>query len=231
MIKMKSSIPLGITYIALSLLIGGCGGGGGSSSDPARVETSSAAGGESAYAASTKGALAISGTPSTFITQGMTYSFMPAETGGNATRTFSITNKPAWAAFDSSTGLLSGTPDIGDIGMVISGITISVTTGQETAALPPFSITILATGPGVAELSWTPSTQNADNGLLSGYKVYYSTTPGYYPNSQQIDNPGITTSLVENLAPGTWSFIVTAFDQFGRESNYSNTATKTISAP
>jgi hypothetical protein len=231
MIKMKSSIPLGITYIALSLLIGGCGGGGGSSSDSARVETSSAAGGESAYAASAKGALAISGTPSTFITQGMTYSFMPVATGGNATRTFSITNKPAWADFDSYTGLLSGTPDIGYIGMVISGITISVTTGQETAALPSFSITILATGPGVATLSWTPSTQNVDNRLLSGYMVYYSTTPGYYPNSLQIDNPGITTSLVENLAPGTWSFVVTAFDQLGRESNYSNAATKTISAP
>jgi hypothetical protein len=57
------------------------------------------------------------------------------------TLTFSIANKPAWATFTSSTGLLSGIPPVGSAG-THSNITISVTDGHTSSALAPFSITV-----------------------------------------------------------------------------------------
>jgi hypothetical protein len=32
----------------------------------------------------------------------------------------------------------------------------------------------------------------------------------YYPNSVTVENPGLTRYVVENLAPATWYFTVTA---------------------
>ncbi len=53
--------------------------------------------------------------------------------------TFSIENKPEWAEFNSSTGLLVGTPT--QMG-VTSDIKISVTDGRLTTSLAPFSIEV-----------------------------------------------------------------------------------------
>ena len=47
-------------------------------------------------------------------------------------------------------------------------------------------------------------------------------------NSVTIDNPGITTYVIENLAPGTYEFSSTAFNSNGIESEYSNFATKVV---
>lgn len=87
------------------------------------------------------------------------------------------------------------------------------------------------TGTGVATLSWTPPTTNTDGSVLNdlaGYKIYYGTTPGSYPNAVTVDNPGLSDYVVENLAPGTYHFVVTAFDSAGNESAYSNVASKTV---
>jgi len=154
--------------------------------------------------------------------------------GGTGTRTLTITNKPSWAIFNSSTGALTGTPGPGDIGTTTSGIVLTITDAVTSVSLPAFSISVLASGSGSATLSWTPPTTNQDNSQLNdlaGFRVYYGTSPGNYPNSKTISNPGVTMGVVENLAPGTWSFVVTAYDYFGNESSYSNVATKTIAAP
>jgi len=84
---------------------------------------------------------------------------------------------------------------------------------------------------GSATLNWQPPTQNEDGtplNDLAGYNIYWGTTPGTYPNSVRIDNPGLTTYVVENLAPGTYEFVSTAFNLAGTESRYSNAASKTI---
>jgi hypothetical protein len=47
-------------------------------------------------------------------------------------------------------------------------------------------------------LSWTPPTENDDGTALTdfdGYKIYWETTPGNYPNSVTIDE-GLTTKVV-----------------------------------
>jgi len=61
------------------------------------------------------------------------------------TLTFSITNKPSWASFSTSTGRLSGTPDNGDVGTT-TGIRVTVTDGSNaSASLPVFDLEVLST--------------------------------------------------------------------------------------
>ena len=85
----------------------------------------------------------IKGTPETSALEGMAYSFVPAGSDPDAdTLTYSITNKPAWAVFNTGTGALTGTPTRTDIG-ITRGIVISVTDGKATAALPAFDLSVL----------------------------------------------------------------------------------------
>jgi nitrite reductase/ring-hydroxylating ferredoxin subunit len=55
--------------------------------------------------------------------------------------TFSISNKPAWASFSTSTGRLAGTPAGTDAG-TFSNIIIRVTDGRTWTSLAAFSITV-----------------------------------------------------------------------------------------
>jgi hypothetical protein len=84
---------------------------------------------------------------------------------------------------------------------------------------------------GSATLDWTAPTQNEDGSDLTdlaGYKLYWGTTPGSYPNSATIDNPSVTTYVVDNLSPGTYEFVATSYNTAGVESRYSGAATKVI---
>lgn len=91
----------------------------------------------------------ISGTPATTVPATIAYSFTPtasdADVGVGSTLTFSITNKPSWATFDTTTGQLSGTPAPGDIGSY-SNIIIRVSDdgGLTHVSLSAFSITVTA---------------------------------------------------------------------------------------
>ena len=86
----------------------------------------------------------ISGVPDTLTDAGTDYSFAPiAVDADNDTLFFTIENPPAWASFDSATGLLTGTPQSTDEG-TYTGIVITVSDGDLTASLPAFSITVNA---------------------------------------------------------------------------------------
>ena len=84
----------------------------------------------------------ISGSPANSVTVGNSYSFTPAasDADGDAL-TFSVSNLPAWAAFNAANGTLSGTPAAGEAG-VYGNILISVSDGTDSASLAPFSITV-----------------------------------------------------------------------------------------
>src|SRR6185437_13434330 len=77
----------------------------------------------------------ISGTPDTTVVAGTKYSFQPSasDTSGDAL-TFSIQNMPAWASFDPSSGLLTGTPSASNVGSYQS-IVISVSDGAGSSQL------------------------------------------------------------------------------------------------
>ncbi len=173
----------------------------------------------------------ISGSPSTAVMQGTAYAFTPtaSDPDGNSL-TFSIANKPAWASFNTSTGALTGTPTAGNVG-TSSGIVISVSDGSLTASLAAFSLTVQAVATGSATLSWTPPTQNTDGSPLTnlaGYKIYWGPTAGNYPNSVTVNNPGLSTYVVDSLVPGTYFFAASALNASGVESALSGTASKTI---
>lgn len=174
---------------------------------------------------------AISGTPPSAVTANTAYDFTPvASDADNDPLTFSVVGLPSWATFNSSTGRISGTPGDAHVG-TYTGIAITVSDGQDSATLGPFSVTVEAVSLGSATLSWQPPTQNEDGTALTdlaGYTIYWGTTPGSYTESVTINNPGLTTYVVENLAPGTYEFVATAFNAAGVESQFSNTATKTV---
>ena len=87
----------------------------------------------------------ISGTPLTSATTGGDYSFTPtASDSDNDTLTFSISGKPGWAGFDSTTGELSGTPTVAGVS---SDIIISVSDQSDSNALAAFSITVSSAVP------------------------------------------------------------------------------------
>ena len=84
---------------------------------------------------------------------------------------------------------------------------------------------------GNATLSWTPPTEREDGSTLdnlAGYKVHYGTNQSNLGTVVVLDNPGLSTYVVDNLEQGTWYFAVTAYDADGRESNFSNVGSKMI---
>jgi hypothetical protein len=85
----------------------------------------------------------ISGSPPTTAAAGSHYTFQPSasDPSGAGAMVFSVSNLPSWATFNASTGSLSGTPAMSNVG-TSSGIVISVSNGLASAALPAFSITV-----------------------------------------------------------------------------------------
>ena len=169
----------------------------------------------------------ITGAPPLTIVVGESYSFTPSATDADGDRlTFSIANQPSWATFDSATGELTGIPTFGEAGSYAS-IGISVSDGTASSALPEFQIDVTDVGNLSATLSWTPPTQNADNTPLmdlAGYKFYYGLSEGDYPNSVVVNNPGLSSYTVQNLTGNTYYFVITAINQSGAESGFSNVA-------
>jgi hypothetical protein len=173
----------------------------------------------------------ITGTPITSILQGTAYLFAPSATDADGnTLTFSVANLPPWAAFNSSTGRLTGTPTAGNVG-TYNNIRISVSDGSATASLAAFNIQVVGTATGSATLTWTPPTQNTDGSPLNnlaGYRVYWGTSQGSYSSSVTIANPGLATYVVNQLTPARWYFVVTAYSATGTESGYSNAVSKQV---
>ena len=215
--KIQSLATIAIT----SLVLSGC-------LDQEKEETSFDGGGDPP---SGNTAPVISGNPAGAVKVGDEYSFTPnASDADGDTLTFEIQNRPQWAQFDTGTGTLSGQPTLGNVG-IYSNIMISVSDGQADASLASFSISVDQVGTGSATLSWTPPTENEDGTALTdldGYKIYWGTTSGSYPNSVRLDNEGLTTYVVDNLVPGTYEFVATSFNDAGVESVYSNPATKVV---
>lgn len=231
---------LSLTLLICAAALAGCGGGG-SGDKAASASTVTAAAPTPPPATTTPPAAptppvqqntapTISGTPIQAVNMTASYAFIPnaSDADGDALA-FSIANKPEWADFDTATGRLSGTPTPADVG-TYSGITITVNDGAASRSLQPFSIAVTQTAVGNALLSWTPPTQNVDGSQLSGlsgYRIYYCTSPEALTQSIEIGD-GLSSYVVEGLSPATWYFSMKALAN-GTESDFSGVASKTIS--
>jgi hypothetical protein len=112
-----------------------------------------------------------------------------------------------------------------------ANIQVSVSDGQASASLPAFSISVEQLATGSATLSWQPPVERTDGSPLTdlaGYRIYYGNTPDDLRQAVKLDNPGVTTYVVENLSRGTWYFAMTAVDAGGLESDHSSIGSKTI---
>jgi hypothetical protein len=167
----------------------------------------------------------IAGTPAKSVIAGQAYAFEPkatVEAGKKAT--FSITDKPTWASFSTTTGELSGTPAAANVGSD-PNITIAVSDGTTTVALPAFAIAVTQVGTKSATLSWKPPTVNSNGSALTnlaGYRIYYGTSASSLTRSITINSVGVTTDVVTDLSPGTYYFALMAFNSAGIESKLSN---------
>jgi hypothetical protein len=173
----------------------------------------------------------ISGTPTTSVNAGSAFAFRPtaADADGD-TLTFAISNRPAWATFSAATGQLSGTPTAASAG-TYSNIVIRVSDGTASAALAAFSIAVVDVSIGAATLSWTPPTTNTDGSTLTtlaGYRIAYGASAASLTQTIQLGNAGVSSYVVENLAPGTYYFAVRAYTSSGAESANSNVVTKNV---
>jgi hypothetical protein len=163
----------------------------------------------------------ISGRPVTSINAGGVYSFTP--TASDADRnslTFSIRSKPQWATFSPTSGTLSGIPGAADVG-TYGNIVISVSDGKTRVSLPAFSVAVNQISTGNVTLDWTAPTENTDGTVLTnlaGFRVHYGAAPNQLTQTVMVTNPGLTSYVVDNLAPGTWYFAVSSYTAAGTES-------------
>jgi hypothetical protein len=175
----------------------------------------------------------ISGTPPTSAQVAVAYSFRAngADQDTGTTLTYSITNKPMWATFNTTNGTLSGTPAAGNVGTT-SNIVITVSDGALTASLAAFSITVAAAPVvGSATLTWQLPTQNTDGSTLAnlaGFRIVYGTSASNLSQTITVANPTVTTYTVDSLSANTWYFAVKAYTSSGAESDNSNVASKSI---
>lgn len=175
----------------------------------------------------------VSGTPATSITAGSAYSFRPtgSDPEGRAL-TWSITNRPSWAGFNTTTGALTGTPSASNVG-TYSNITIAASDGTNRTSLRAFNIAVTSAGSndGSASLSWTPpttTTSGASLRNLAGYRIYYGTSPSNLSRTVQLNNAGLTRYVLNDLSPATYYFSVRAYTSAGTESASSNVVTKIV---
>lgn len=201
----------------IATLVGACGGGSSGNGNPSDT------GGNQRPV--------LSGTAPGVVTANQSYSFKPSASDADGDMlTFAVSNQPAWSRFDPATGELSGTPSLADVG-TYTGIGISASDGLARVAIAAFSITVVATGTGTATISWVPPTENTDGTTLTdlaGYRIHYGINASNLDRVIVIDNPGLTSYMIEELGPGKWYFGVTSVTADGTESALSNLASKTI---
>ncbi|MEZ5534456.1 MAG: ImpA family metalloprotease [Thiolinea sp.] len=175
----------------------------------------------------------ISGTPATSVDVGSLYTFTPTGTDADSdTLTYSITNKPSWAAFDTTSGVLSGTPAAADVG-TSSGIVISVTDSKSAAvSLPAFALEVVqpnraptisgtpSTSVDVGSLyTFTPTGTDADDDTLT-YSITnkpswaaFDTTSGVLSGTPAASDAGTTTGIVISVTDSKSAAVsLSAFD-------------------
>jgi hypothetical protein len=179
----------------------------------------------------------ISGTPLATVDAGEAYHFSPtAVDDDNDTLTFSVTNLPSWASFNHSSGTLSGTPGVQDVGDY-NNIRISVSDGTDTDDLAAFSIRVnrieTVSTAGSISLKWVAPSTRTDGSSLSpseidGYLIYIGTTPNNLEMLVDFNEGDLTSYTVDNLEVGDYYVAITAYDSVGNSSGLSNVVRKSV---
>lgn len=207
------------------------GGDGAGNTPPPATDSGNDGDGQKDGGSTTNSAPKISGQPPSTALADNRYVFEPtADDADGDALTFSISYVPDWATFSADKGRIEGTPGPGDVG-TYTEIVISVSDGQADASLGAFDISVEAIANGAVTLDWMPPQLNTDGTPLTdlaGFHLYWGTEPGDYSNTVTIENPGVTTHVLDNLVPDTYYFAATAFNADGMESDMSNETSETV---
>jgi hypothetical protein len=146
---------------------------------------------------------------------------------------FSAANLPPWATLDPTSGRISGTPGVNDVG-VYESVTITVADATHQVPGTPFAITVLQapeSATGVASLQWGAPASKVDGSPLddlAGYRILYGRDSSDLDQSVLITDPTMTSYQFSGLPHGIWYFAVVAVNAFGLEGPATTLATKTI---
>lgn len=173
----------------------------------------------------------ISGQPATTVSVGSRYAFQPSASDPEGKKIrFSIANKPGWATFANSTGLLSGAPSGSHVG-TYSNIRISATDGRNVVSLPSFSITVQAASNRAPTISgspsasvtagqsyaFAPSASDADGDSL-GFSIQnrpvwatFSTSTGRLSGAPTLSQAGSYANIIISVSDGKASTALPAF--------------------
>lgn len=140
----------------------------------------------------------ITGTPSTTVTVGKSYYFNAHASDSNRDRLrFSIQNKPAWATFETKSGVLRGSPASMDVGKY-PNIRISVSDGIATASLPVYTLTVTTSSSSTSNraptISGTPMT-----GVTAGQ------TYSFQPTASDLDGDALSFTIQNKPSWATFS--------------------------
>jgi len=109
--------------------------------------------------------------------------------------------------------------------------TLSCTgTGGTTSQSATVTVTA-SSGTGTATLTWAPPTLDTDGTPvtpLTGYHIFYGTSPTALTQSVAVSGATTTSYEVTGLSSGTWYFAIAADAADGTESAQSNLGSTTI---
>jgi hypothetical protein len=106
-----------------------------------------------------------------------------------------------------------------------------VSDGFVSDSLAAFTISVTQSADGNITLSWVAPSENSDGSALvdlAGYTIHYGKRSGSYDTEIRIDNPSVTTYVVDQFSPDTYYFATTAFNSQGVDSPYSGEAVGTV---
>ncbi|MEL0583376.1 MAG: putative Ig domain-containing protein [Candidatus Thiodiazotropha sp. (ex. Lucinoma kazani)] len=179
----------------------------------------------------------IGGNPASAVDAGDAYRFSPTATDGDTdTLSFSVSNLPNWADFNTQNGTVSGSPTDQDVGNY-NNIQITVSDGTDSATLTAFAISVnpvvVAQTTGSMSLRWTAPTTRTDGSSLSladikGYCIYVGTTRDNLQMQVELAEGDLTSYILDNLELGEYYVAVSVYDQQDIMSSYSNIVLKSV---
>jgi fibronectin type III domain protein len=139
-----------------------------------------------------------------------------------------------WVNVSPATGIIARSAQVSvsvnpaglAVGTYATTVTFTATKGASVSLPVTFTVAAASSSPpssSAATLTWNPDTSTN----LAGYKLYVGTASGVYSSSISLGN--VTSYTVPNLLIGnTYYFAVTAYNNSGIESGFSNEVSKSI---
>jgi hypothetical protein len=148
---------------------------------------------------------------------------------GTGTLTWSVTDNANWLTATKSGSTITAAVNLSGLaaGTYNGVITVSATGATNTPQTIPVALTVTAAGSttGSVTLTWNGNGEQD----LGGYKIYRATSSGAYGAPIATINGNVTTYVASGLPKGTtYYFVITAYDNAGNESSYSNEVSKSV---